>query len=83
MRSMFPIKIHFVFLDSLQLGRKSARHDHLTWSENPPILRELHSLFPKQVIGMKCGVYSNTVALAEAAILKNRLDLILLYFGAI
>ncbi|KAF9803184.1 hypothetical protein SFRURICE_018335 [Spodoptera frugiperda] len=35
------------------------------------------------VIGMKCGVYSNTVALAEAAILKNRLDLILLYFGAI
>ncbi|KAF9793903.1 hypothetical protein SFRURICE_003423 [Spodoptera frugiperda] len=30
-----------------QLGRKPARHDHLAWSEDPPFLRELYSLFPK------------------------------------
>ncbi|KAF9816114.1 hypothetical protein SFRURICE_003665 [Spodoptera frugiperda] len=30
-----------------QLGRKLARHDHLAWSEDPPFLRELYSLFPK------------------------------------
>ncbi|KAF9803340.1 hypothetical protein SFRURICE_007186 [Spodoptera frugiperda] len=30
-----------------QLGRKPARHDHLAWSEDPPLLRELYSLFPK------------------------------------
>ncbi|KAF9816825.1 hypothetical protein SFRURICE_009198 [Spodoptera frugiperda] len=28
-----------------QLGRKPARHDHLAWSEDPPFLRELYSLF--------------------------------------
>uniref|UniRef100_A0A2H1WEF2 SFRICE_018846 n=1 Tax=Spodoptera frugiperda TaxID=7108 RepID=A0A2H1WEF2_SPOFR len=32
-----------------QLGRKPARHDHLAWSEDPPFLRELYSLFPKVV----------------------------------
>ncbi|KAF9793922.1 hypothetical protein SFRURICE_003442 [Spodoptera frugiperda] len=30
-----------------QLGSKPARHDHLAWSEDPPFLRELYSLFPK------------------------------------
>uniref|UniRef100_A0A2H1VRP2 SFRICE_032696 n=1 Tax=Spodoptera frugiperda TaxID=7108 RepID=A0A2H1VRP2_SPOFR len=30
-----------------QLGRKPARHDHLAWSKDPPLLRELYSLFPK------------------------------------
>ncbi|KAF9801967.1 hypothetical protein SFRURICE_007339 [Spodoptera frugiperda] len=30
-----------------QLGRKPARHDHLAWSEDPPLLRELYSLFHK------------------------------------
>ncbi|KAF9791445.1 hypothetical protein SFRURICE_014783 [Spodoptera frugiperda] len=30
-----------------QLGRNPARHDHLAWSEDPPFLRELYSLFPK------------------------------------
>ncbi|KAF9803218.1 hypothetical protein SFRURICE_007493 [Spodoptera frugiperda] len=30
-----------------QLGRKPARHDHLAWSEDPPFLRKLYSLFPK------------------------------------
>ncbi|KAF9812319.1 hypothetical protein SFRURICE_005430 [Spodoptera frugiperda] len=30
-------------------GRKPARHDHLAWSEDPPFLRELYSLFPKVV----------------------------------
>ncbi|KAF9798606.1 hypothetical protein SFRURICE_008339 [Spodoptera frugiperda] len=33
-----------------QLGRKPARHDHLAWSEDPPFLRELYSLFPKVVL---------------------------------
>ncbi|KAF9786558.1 hypothetical protein SFRURICE_012166 [Spodoptera frugiperda] len=33
-----------------QLGRKPARHDHLAWSEDPPFLRELYSLFPKSFI---------------------------------
>ncbi|KAF9819604.1 hypothetical protein SFRURICE_005557 [Spodoptera frugiperda] len=33
-----------------QLGRKPARHDHLAWSEDPPLLRELYSLFPKVTI---------------------------------
>uniref|UniRef100_A0A2H1VUI6 SFRICE_015395 n=1 Tax=Spodoptera frugiperda TaxID=7108 RepID=A0A2H1VUI6_SPOFR len=33
-----------------QLGRNTARHDHLAWSEDPPFLRELYSLFPKYVI---------------------------------
>ncbi|KAF9811253.1 hypothetical protein SFRURICE_002622 [Spodoptera frugiperda] len=33
-----------------QLGRKPARHDHLAWSEDPPFLRELYSLFPKYAI---------------------------------
>ncbi|KAF9800815.1 hypothetical protein SFRURICE_007523 [Spodoptera frugiperda] len=32
-----------------QLGRKPARHDHLAWSEDPPFLRELYSLFPKSI----------------------------------
>ncbi|KAF9799952.1 hypothetical protein SFRURICE_013689 [Spodoptera frugiperda] len=30
-----------------QLDRKPARHDHLAWSEDPPFLRALYSLFPK------------------------------------
>uniref|UniRef100_A0A2H1VYJ8 SFRICE_012947 n=1 Tax=Spodoptera frugiperda TaxID=7108 RepID=A0A2H1VYJ8_SPOFR len=30
-----------------QQGRKPARHDHLAWTEDPPFLRELYSLFPK------------------------------------
>uniref|UniRef100_A0A2H1WVT8 SFRICE_027592 n=1 Tax=Spodoptera frugiperda TaxID=7108 RepID=A0A2H1WVT8_SPOFR len=30
-----------------QLGRKPARHDHLAWSEDPPFLRNLFSLFSK------------------------------------
>uniref|UniRef100_A0A2H1VP49 SFRICE_008678 n=1 Tax=Spodoptera frugiperda TaxID=7108 RepID=A0A2H1VP49_SPOFR len=30
-----------------QLGRKPASHDHLAWSEDPPFLRELYSVFPK------------------------------------
>ncbi|KAF9788967.1 hypothetical protein SFRURICE_014262, partial [Spodoptera frugiperda] len=34
-----------------QLGRKPARHDHLAWSEDPPFLRELYSLFPK-IVGL-------------------------------
>uniref|UniRef100_A0A2H1VCR4 SFRICE_008658 n=1 Tax=Spodoptera frugiperda TaxID=7108 RepID=A0A2H1VCR4_SPOFR len=33
-----------------QLGRKPARHDHLAWSEDPPFLRELYSLFPKDAL---------------------------------
>uniref|UniRef100_A0A2H1WWS0 SFRICE_041195 n=1 Tax=Spodoptera frugiperda TaxID=7108 RepID=A0A2H1WWS0_SPOFR len=32
-----------------QLGRKPARHDHFAWSEDPPLPRELYSLFPKVV----------------------------------
>uniref|UniRef100_A0A2H1VW91 SFRICE_041509 n=1 Tax=Spodoptera frugiperda TaxID=7108 RepID=A0A2H1VW91_SPOFR len=32
-----------------QSGRKPARHDHLAWSEDPPFLRELYSLFPKAI----------------------------------
>uniref|UniRef100_A0A2H1WF57 SFRICE_029534 n=1 Tax=Spodoptera frugiperda TaxID=7108 RepID=A0A2H1WF57_SPOFR len=32
-----------------QLGRKPASHDHLAWSEDPPFLRELYSVFPKYV----------------------------------
>ncbi|KAF9812739.1 hypothetical protein SFRURICE_006577 [Spodoptera frugiperda] len=32
-----------------QLGRKPARHDQLAWSEDPPFLRELYSLFPKPI----------------------------------
>ncbi|KAF9821757.1 hypothetical protein SFRURICE_001868, partial [Spodoptera frugiperda] len=32
-----------------QLGRKPARPDHLAWSEDPPLLRELYSLFPKVI----------------------------------
>ncbi|KAF9787708.1 hypothetical protein SFRURICE_016919 [Spodoptera frugiperda] len=31
------------------LGRKPARHDHLAWTDDPPFLRELYSLFPKTV----------------------------------
>uniref|UniRef100_A0A2H1V2E3 SFRICE_005669 n=1 Tax=Spodoptera frugiperda TaxID=7108 RepID=A0A2H1V2E3_SPOFR len=34
-----------------QLGKKPARHDHLAWSEDLPLLRELYSLFPK----VSCG----------------------------
>ncbi|KAF9798034.1 hypothetical protein SFRURICE_012838 [Spodoptera frugiperda] len=30
-----------------QLGSKPARHDHLAWSNYPPFLRELYSLFHK------------------------------------
>uniref|UniRef100_A0A2H1W6T3 SFRICE_041678 n=1 Tax=Spodoptera frugiperda TaxID=7108 RepID=A0A2H1W6T3_SPOFR len=33
-----------------QLGRKPARHDHLAWSEDPPFLKELYSLFPKVLL---------------------------------
>uniref|UniRef100_A0A2H1X2Z6 SFRICE_018350 n=1 Tax=Spodoptera frugiperda TaxID=7108 RepID=A0A2H1X2Z6_SPOFR len=29
----------------INLGRKPARQDHLAWSEDPPFLRELYSLF--------------------------------------
>uniref|UniRef100_A0A2H1WEL1 SFRICE_019754 n=1 Tax=Spodoptera frugiperda TaxID=7108 RepID=A0A2H1WEL1_SPOFR len=36
-------------LNEQQLGRKPARHDHLAWSEDPPFLRALYSVFPKQV----------------------------------
>ncbi|KAF9824219.1 hypothetical protein SFRURICE_019899 [Spodoptera frugiperda] len=35
-----------------QLGRKPARHDHLAWSEDPPLFRELYSLFPKNLSEM-------------------------------
>uniref|UniRef100_A0A2H1VZ30 SFRICE_020859 n=1 Tax=Spodoptera frugiperda TaxID=7108 RepID=A0A2H1VZ30_SPOFR len=30
-----------------QLGRKPARHEHLAWSEDTALLRELYSPFPK------------------------------------
>uniref|UniRef100_A0A2H1WI11 SFRICE_026653 n=1 Tax=Spodoptera frugiperda TaxID=7108 RepID=A0A2H1WI11_SPOFR len=38
-----------------QLGRKPARHDYLAWSEDPPFLRELYSLFSKHVTGLDIG----------------------------
>ncbi|KAF9790021.1 hypothetical protein SFRURICE_002386 [Spodoptera frugiperda] len=44
-----------------QLGRKPARHDHLAWSEDPPFLRELYSLFPKRVISYLEGVISQFI----------------------
>ncbi|KAF9822602.1 hypothetical protein SFRURICE_001554 [Spodoptera frugiperda] len=31
-----------------QLSRKPARHDHLSWSEDPPVLKELYSLFREE-----------------------------------
>ncbi|KAF9808310.1 hypothetical protein SFRURICE_008363 [Spodoptera frugiperda] len=34
--------------DSFHFSRKPARHDHLAWSEDPPFLRALYSVFPKQ-----------------------------------
>uniref|UniRef100_A0A2H1W4V8 SFRICE_011956 n=1 Tax=Spodoptera frugiperda TaxID=7108 RepID=A0A2H1W4V8_SPOFR len=34
-----------------QLCRNPARHDHLAWSEDPPFLRELYSLFLKSFFG--------------------------------
>uniref|UniRef100_A0A2H1WCI0 SFRICE_034653 n=1 Tax=Spodoptera frugiperda TaxID=7108 RepID=A0A2H1WCI0_SPOFR len=30
------------------VGQKARQADHLAWSEDPPFLRELYSLFPKQ-----------------------------------
>ncbi|KAF9815511.1 hypothetical protein SFRURICE_019153 [Spodoptera frugiperda] len=47
-----------------QLGRKPARHDHLAWSEDPPFLRELYSLFPKHIKGENQPITST--ALGEA-----------------
>uniref|UniRef100_A0A2H1WES1 SFRICE_023116 n=1 Tax=Spodoptera frugiperda TaxID=7108 RepID=A0A2H1WES1_SPOFR len=56
MTSQIPCIAHTMFTCELtrienpneqQLGRKPARHDHLAWSEDPPFLRELYSLFPK------------------------------------
>uniref|UniRef100_A0A2H1VUX9 SFRICE_012809 n=1 Tax=Spodoptera frugiperda TaxID=7108 RepID=A0A2H1VUX9_SPOFR len=32
------------------VGRKARQADHLAWSEDPPILRELYSLFPKYIL---------------------------------
>ncbi|KAF9818363.1 hypothetical protein SFRURICE_017785 [Spodoptera frugiperda] len=32
------------------VGQKARQADHLAWSEDPPFLRELYSLFPKPVI---------------------------------
>ncbi|KAF9796035.1 hypothetical protein SFRURICE_006814, partial [Spodoptera frugiperda] len=29
------------------VGQKARQADHLAWSEDPPLLRELYSLFPK------------------------------------
>ncbi|KAF9800003.1 hypothetical protein SFRURICE_016689 [Spodoptera frugiperda] len=29
------------------VGQKARQADHLAWSEDPPFLRELYSLFPK------------------------------------
>ncbi|KAF9808435.1 hypothetical protein SFRURICE_008488, partial [Spodoptera frugiperda] len=34
-------------LNEKLLDRKPARHDHLAWSEDPPFIRELYSLFLK------------------------------------
>ncbi|KAF9819981.1 hypothetical protein SFRURICE_016651 [Spodoptera frugiperda] len=31
------------------VGQKARQADHLAWSEDPPLLRELYSLFPKVV----------------------------------
>ncbi|KAF9816824.1 hypothetical protein SFRURICE_009197 [Spodoptera frugiperda] len=31
------------------VGQKARQADHLAWSEDPPFLRELYSLFPKDV----------------------------------
>ncbi|KAF9804910.1 hypothetical protein SFRURICE_007813 [Spodoptera frugiperda] len=32
-----------------KVGQKARQADHLAWSEDPPFLRELYSLFPKVV----------------------------------
>uniref|UniRef100_A0A2H1WL28 SFRICE_019924 n=1 Tax=Spodoptera frugiperda TaxID=7108 RepID=A0A2H1WL28_SPOFR len=29
------------------VGQKARQADHLAWSEDPPLFRELYSLFPK------------------------------------
>ncbi|KAF9805981.1 hypothetical protein SFRURICE_012589 [Spodoptera frugiperda] len=42
-----------------QLGRKPASHDQLAWSEDPPFLRELYSLFPKEFISRQLVKYGN------------------------
>uniref|UniRef100_A0A2H1V0L5 SFRICE_022231 n=1 Tax=Spodoptera frugiperda TaxID=7108 RepID=A0A2H1V0L5_SPOFR len=32
------------------VGQKARQADHLAWSEDPPFLRELYSLFPKTLL---------------------------------
>ncbi|KAF9813738.1 hypothetical protein SFRURICE_007893 [Spodoptera frugiperda] len=32
------------------VGQKARQADHLAWSEDPPFLRELYSLFPKNFV---------------------------------
>uniref|UniRef100_A0A2H1W6W3 SFRICE_006887 n=1 Tax=Spodoptera frugiperda TaxID=7108 RepID=A0A2H1W6W3_SPOFR len=38
------------------VGQKARQADHLAWSEDPPLLRELYSLFPKQLSKRKNNV---------------------------
>ncbi|KAF9787614.1 hypothetical protein SFRURICE_001666 [Spodoptera frugiperda] len=35
------------------VGQKARQADHLAWSEDPPFLRELYSLFPKTLLKSK------------------------------
>ncbi|KAF9822487.1 hypothetical protein SFRURICE_006570 [Spodoptera frugiperda] len=41
------------------VGQKARQADHLAWSEDPPFLRELYSLFPK--VGSAWRAYCPTV----------------------
>uniref|UniRef100_A0A2H1WUL4 SFRICE_027794 n=1 Tax=Spodoptera frugiperda TaxID=7108 RepID=A0A2H1WUL4_SPOFR len=57
------------------VGQKARQADHLAWSEDPPFLRELYSLFPKTLMNgfLLCRRFKHTILYTHDTQTRNNI----------